>query len=122
MSTSGYRAWKRGGRSNRKRLTDAQLLAVIQMIHQELKDPYGSRARFPSRQGTRRASDARERYPPRHKRRYKAATDSRHALPVAPNVLERNPAHRTKRVRPISESLLYACPLYCAAAMLDQYV
>lgn len=42
VSTSGYRAWKRGGRSNRKRLTDAQLLPVIQTIHQELKGAYGS--------------------------------------------------------------------------------
>ena len=28
----------------------------------------------------------------RHKRRYKATTDSKHALPVTPNLLERNVA------------------------------
>ena len=42
VSTSGYRAWKRGGSPNRKRLTDAQLLAVIQAIHKQLKGAYGS--------------------------------------------------------------------------------
>ena len=42
VSTSGYRAWKRGGTPNRKRLTDTQTLAVIRAIHVELKGAYGS--------------------------------------------------------------------------------
>jgi putative transposase len=42
VSISGYQAWKRGGSPNRKRLTDAQMLALIQAIHQELKGAYGS--------------------------------------------------------------------------------
>jgi transposase-like protein len=42
VSSSGYRAWKRGGSPNRKRLTDAQRLALIQAIDQELKGAYGS--------------------------------------------------------------------------------
>ena len=42
VSVSGYRAWKRGGLPNRKQLTDAQLLALIQTIHRELKGAYGS--------------------------------------------------------------------------------
>jgi putative transposase len=42
VSTSGYRAWKLGGKANRKRLTDAQMLALIQAIHAELKGAYGS--------------------------------------------------------------------------------
>jgi putative transposase len=29
VSESGYRAWKRGGKPVRKRLTDAQMLALI---------------------------------------------------------------------------------------------
>ena len=33
VSISGYRAWKRGGRADRKRLTNAQTLAVIRAIH-----------------------------------------------------------------------------------------
>ena len=37
VSESGYRAWKRGGKPERKRLTDAQMLALIQAIHVEFK-------------------------------------------------------------------------------------
>ena len=81
-----------------KRLTDAQLLALIRAIHAELKGAYGSprmvgelRGRgFPAGkervERLMRENDIRA----RHKRRYKATTDSKHALPVAPNVLERN--------------------------------
>ena len=29
VSESGYRAWKRGGKPGRKRLTDAQMLVLI---------------------------------------------------------------------------------------------
>jgi putative transposase len=102
VSISGYRAWKRGGRSNRRRLSDTQLLALIQTIHHELKGAYGS---------PRMLREVRERGFPaskerierlmrengiraRHKRRYKATTDSKHALPVAPNLLQRNFAPR----------------------------
>ena len=42
VSVSGYRAWKRGGAPNRKRLTDAQMLALIRAIHAEFKGAYGS--------------------------------------------------------------------------------
>jgi putative transposase len=42
VSISGYRARKRGGRPDRKRLTDGQMLALIQAIHAELKGAYGS--------------------------------------------------------------------------------
>lgn len=98
VSISGYRAWKRGGRPNRRRLSDTQWLALIQTIHHELKGAYGS---------PRMLREVRERGFPaskkrierlmrengiraRHKRRYKATTDSKHALPVAPNLLQRN--------------------------------
>ena len=56
VSISGYRAWKRGGRPDRQRLTDALMLALIQAIHA------------------------------RHKRRYKVTTDSKHGLAVADNL------------------------------------
>jgi len=36
-SHNGYRSWKRGGYPNRKRLTDAQLLALIEAIDAEIK-------------------------------------------------------------------------------------
>lgn len=98
VSASGYQAWKRGGSLNRKRLTDAQLLTLIRAIHAELKGAYGSprmvqeiRGRgFPAGkervERLMRDNDIRA----RHKRRYKATTDSKHSLPVAPNLLDRN--------------------------------
>jgi putative transposase len=98
VSISGYRAWKSGGRSNSKRLRDPQLLTLIRAIHAQLKGAYGSprmvkeiRGRgFPASkervERLMRENDIRA----RHKRRYKATTDSKHALPVAPNLLERN--------------------------------
>lgn len=42
VSISGYQAWKRGGTPDRKRLTDAQMLALIQAIHAEPKGAYSS--------------------------------------------------------------------------------
>ena len=42
VSVSRYRAWKIGGTPDRKRLTDAQMLAVIRAIHAEFKGAYGS--------------------------------------------------------------------------------
>ncbi len=98
VSESGYRAWKRGGEPERKRLMNSQMLALIQSIHAELKGAYGS---------PRMVRELRERGFPagkerierlmrengiraRHKRRFKITTDSRHNLPVAPNLLDRN--------------------------------
>jgi len=98
VSPSGYRAWRRGGTPHRQRLTDAQLLVLIRTIHAELKGAYGSprmlvelRARGFAVGKARverlmRAQGIRA----RHKRRYKATTDSKHALPVADNVLKRH--------------------------------
>ena len=42
VSVRGYRAWRRGGTPDRKRLTDAQMRALIRAIHVELKGAYGS--------------------------------------------------------------------------------
>lgn len=97
-SPSGYRAWKRGGTPSRKRLTDAQLLALIQAIHAELKGAYGS-PRMHAELRDRGFSVGKDRVErlmresgirARHKRRYKATTDSKHTLPVADNLLKRN--------------------------------
>ena len=98
VSVSGYRAWKRGGSLQRKRLSNAQLLCLIQAIHRELKGAYGSprmvrelRARgFPASKLRVERLMRENGIRARHKRRYKATTDSRHALPVAPNLLARN--------------------------------
>ena len=98
VSLSGYQAWKRGGTPNRKRLTDAQLLLLIQSIHAEVKGAYGSprMAREIRDRGYPAGKDRVERLMKahhiraRHKRRFKATTDSQHSLPVAPNLLNRN--------------------------------
>ena len=98
VSASGYRAWKRGGSPNRKRLTEEQLLALIQAIHKALKGAYGSprmvrelRARgFPASKPRVERLMREHGIRARHKRRYKATTDSKHRLPVAPNLLDRN--------------------------------
>ncbi len=42
VSVSGYRAWRRGGTPNRKRLTDSPMRALIRALHAELKGVYGS--------------------------------------------------------------------------------
>lgn len=98
VSISGYRAWKRGGKANRSRLTDAQLLALIRAIHDELKGAYGSprmvlelRARGFAASKARVERLMRENgIRARHKRRFKVTTDSKHNLPIAPNLLDRN--------------------------------
>ena len=98
VSISGYRAWKRGGTPGRKRLTDAQMLAVIRAIHAELKGAYGS-PRMVRELRLRGFTAGKERVErlmrengirARHKRRYKVTTDSKHGLPVAANLLDRN--------------------------------
>jgi transposase InsO family protein len=98
VSVSGYRAWKRGGKPDRKRLTDAQMLALIQAIHAELKGTYGSprMVRELRERGFAASKERVERLMrehgirARHKRRYKATTDSKHNLPVAQNLLARD--------------------------------
>ena len=98
VSVSGFRAWKRGGTPNRKRLTDSQMLALIRAIHAELKGAYGS-PRMVRELRDRSFSASKERVErlmrengirARHKRRFKVTTDSKHGLPVAPNLLDRN--------------------------------
>lgn len=98
VSISGYRAWKRGGRPDRKRLTDRQILALIRAIHAELRGAYGS-PRMVRGLRARGFSASKERVErlmrdngihARHKRRYKVTTDSKHGLSVADNLLARN--------------------------------
>ncbi len=43
VSQSGFRAWRRGGIPDRKRLTDAQALVLIRTVHQEVRQAYGAR-------------------------------------------------------------------------------
>jgi putative transposase len=94
VSLNGFRAWLRGGSPDRKRLTDVQLVALISAIHAQVKCAYGSprmleelRARG-FRVGKERVERLMREHGirARHKRRFKATTDSKHSLPVAPNV------------------------------------
>jgi hypothetical protein len=98
VSISGYRAWRRGGTPDRTRLSDPQAVTLIRSIHAEFKAAYGSRRMHRELQGRGQRIGLRrvERLMhdhgvrARHKRRFKATTDSRHSLPVAPNLLARN--------------------------------
>jgi len=98
VSISGYRAWKRGGKPARQRLTDAQLLGLIRAIHVQFKGAYGSprmvdelRGRgFPASKARVERLMREHGIRARHKRRYRATTDSKHGLPVADNLLNRN--------------------------------
>jgi putative transposase len=98
VSVSGYRAWRCGGTPDSTRLGDAQAVALMKAIHAEVRGAYGSRRMHRELQGRgHRIGLARvERLMrehgirARHKRRYKATTDSKHSMPVADNLLQRN--------------------------------
>ena len=98
VSERGYRAWTRGGTPDRMRLTDAQMLALIRAIHEELNGAYGSprMVRELLGHGGPASKERIERLMreygirARHKRRYKVTTDSTHHLPVAANLLNRD--------------------------------
>jgi len=107
VSVSGLRAWQGGGKRYRERLTDVQLLVLIRAIHAQFKEAYGSPRIYEElRDRGHRVGKARvERLMRshairgRHKRRWKATTDSRHDLPVAPNLVARDfaPARPNER-------------------------
>jgi putative transposase len=96
VSASGYADWKACS-GPAQWLSDDQLLALIRSVHAESKQAYGSpriteelkgRGIPVSRDRVRRLMQAYG-IRARHKRRYKATTDSKHTLPVAPNLLSR---------------------------------
>ena len=98
VSISGYRAWRSGGRPDSTRLNDVQAVTQIKAIHAEVKGAYGSRRmhRELKGRGHRIGINRVERLMreagirARHKRRFKATTDSKHSMPVAANLLARN--------------------------------
>lgn len=97
VSRSGYYAWQKRPESKRKR-QDRNLKARIRQVHKESRGTYGSPrihlelndlgetcgrhrvARLMREDGLKA----------KVKKRYKATTDSKHNLPVAPNLLQRN--------------------------------
>lgn len=89
VSISGYQAWKRGGSPNCKRLTDAQMPALIQAIHKKLRNA-DKAPRMARELRSREFPASRERFwqlmrengvRARHKGPFKATTDSKHTLP-----------------------------------------
>ncbi|MBL6751650.1 MAG: IS3 family transposase [Nevskia sp.] len=95
VSPSGYADWKGGG-DRHSRLSDRALLALIRAIHAQTKGAYGApriwrelRDRdYPASKERVRRLMQEHGIRGRHKRRYKATTDSRHNFPVAPNLLD----------------------------------
>jgi hypothetical protein len=51
VSTSGYRAWRRGGTPDRTRMTDPHAVALMKSVHAEVKAAYGSRRMHRELQG-----------------------------------------------------------------------
>lgn len=78
VSQSGFRAWQAGGGAG-PQATDRRA-----DVDADPHDPSGGSA------GVRRTAHPHRVARARHKRRYKATTDSRHNLPVAANVLGRD--------------------------------
>jgi putative transposase len=96
VSRSGFYAWKKRPASRRAH-KDEEILAVVQSVHEESQERYGSPrvhrelrnqgvrtsrkrvARLMRRQGLRG----------RPRRKFCRTTDSNHAQPIAPNLLER---------------------------------
>ena len=82
----------------RRRLTDTQMLTLIRAIHKEFRGAYHSpqmvrelRCRGFSASKARVERLMRDNgIRARHKRRYKVTTDSKHSLPVAANLLDRD--------------------------------
>ena len=96
VSESGFAAW-RAGSTAKRRLSTPQLEAVIRAIHAEFDGAYGAprmareikaRGLPVSKERVRKLMQANG-IRARHKRRYKATTNSAHHLPVAQNVLNR---------------------------------
>jgi putative transposase len=95
VSPSGYHHWKTAS-GPQKRLSDAALLALIRSIYAETKGAYGApriweelRDRhYPASKERVRKLMQTHGIRARHKRRYKATTDSKHSFPVAPNLLD----------------------------------
>jgi putative transposase len=97
VSRSGYYAWKERPESERHK-ADQVLAQEVVAVHQQSRGRYGSpRVHAELRARGRRVSRKRvarlmgqQGLAARKKRRFVQTTDSRHAQPVAPNLLERD--------------------------------
>lgn len=97
VSDSGFAAWQQS-EGPTKWLSDSKLLQLIREIHAETKTAYGSPRIYlelkgrgiPASKGRVERLMREHGLRGRHKRRFKATTDSKHTLPVAPNRLDQN--------------------------------
>ena len=97
VSDSGFTSWQRSD-GPKKWWSDGALLKRIREIHEETKAAYGSPRIYqelkacgiPVSKGRVERLMREHGLRGRHKRRFKATTDSKHTLPVAPNRLEQN--------------------------------
>jgi len=100
VSPSDYANWKvrnQGAKPGGERLSDDHLLTLIRAIHARIKGAYGSPRIYDELKdaghpvGKRRVGRLMREHglKARHKRRFKATTDSKHSLPIAPNALDR---------------------------------
>ena len=97
VSDSGFASWQRSD-GPKQWLSDEALLKRIREIHEETKAAYGSPRIYqelkgcgiPVSKGRVERLMREHGLRGRHKRRFKATTDSKHTLPVAPNRLEQN--------------------------------
>ena len=96
VSESGYADWRAGSQAQCW-LSEAQMLTLIRAIHAEVDGAYGApritqeikaRGLPASKERVRKLMQAHG-IRAKHKRRYKATTNSAHSLPVAENVLDR---------------------------------
>lgn len=96
VSRSGYYQWKRRGPSAREQ-ERAQLIPRVRSIHQKSKATYGSRRVAKElvgsgvRCGKHKAGTLMKLagVAAKQRRKFKSTTDSKHQLPVAPNLLNR---------------------------------
>ncbi len=97
VSRSGYYDWKNRSESDRKR-ENRKLLVEIKAIHQKSRETYGSprvhaalveKGHNCGKNRVSRLMSA-EKIRAKTKRKFKATTDSKHAYPVAENLLARN--------------------------------
>lgn len=97
VSDSGFAAWCESAGPT-KWLGDSELLKLIREIHEETRAAYGSPRIYlelkgrgiPASRGRVERLMRENGLRGRHKRRFKATTDSKHTLPVAPNRLDQN--------------------------------
>lgn len=104
VSDSGFASWQRGDGPS-KWLSDSALLKLIKQIYAKTEAAYGSRRIFqeikarghPVSEGRVERLMRGNGIRARHKRLFKATTESSHSLPIAPNRLVQKLHRRTSR-------------------------